>query len=173
METALHAFMLAWAHFPVLATWHKTPGRSSPSPFYIPGVCPQLSAPWWEPGAGSGWWPWPVNFRGSTSPSEPLWTGTALAWAWAPAHPAGFCETRAGGLGIRSAGPGSVFSVPDGRLALVAAGCFRGSRELEYNHEEADGFLRWVCQRTGGKPLENQKLQEIEAATKTKPIIKC
>lgn len=66
-----------------------------------------------------------------------------------------------------------MFSVLDGRLAMVAAGCFHGSRELEYNHEEADGFLRWVCQRAGGKPLENQKLQEIEAAMKTKPIIKC
>lgn len=63
-------------------------------------------------------------------------------------------------------------SVPDGRLALVAVGYFHGSRELEYNHEEADGLLRWVCQRTEGKPLQNQKLQETEAATKTKSIIK-
>lgn len=64
-------------------------------------------------------------------------------------------------------------SVPDGRLALVAVGYFHVSQELEYNHEEADGFLHWVCQRTEGKPLENQKLQEVEAAMKTKSIIKC
>ena len=63
-------------------------------------------------------------------------------------------------------------SVPDGRLVLVAVGYFRGSRESEYNREEADGFLHWICQRTEGKPLENQKLQEIEAAMKTKSIIK-
>lgn len=52
----------------------------------------------------------------------------------------------------------------------VAAGRFHGSRELEYNREEADGSLRWVCQRTEGKPLEDQELQEIEAAMKTKSI---
>lgn len=62
-------------------------------------------------------------------------------------------------------------SVPDGRLVLVAAGYFRGSRELEYNREEADGFLRWVCQRTEGKPLENQKLQEIEARVRVWPAL--
>jgi len=104
--------------------------------------------------------------------SETLGRETARALSSAPSHLVEFCGTPVGGLGIRSAGQGSVSSVPGGRLALVAAGCFRGSRELEYNREEADGFLHWACQRTEGKPLENQKLQEIEAAMKTKSIIK-
>lgn len=54
-------------------------------------------------------------------------------------------------------------SGPDGSLAVVAFGYFHGSQELKYSHEEAGGFLNWICQTTEGKPLENQKLQEIEA----------
>lgn len=60
-------------------------------------------------------------------------------------------------------------SGPDGRLAMVAFGYFRGSQELKYNHEEADGFLRWICQTTERKPLENQELQETEAQVRVWP----
>ena len=63
--------------------------------------------------------------------------------SWAPSHLVEFYETLVGGLGIHSAGQGSGSSVPDGRLVLVAVGYFRGSQELEYNHEEADGFLEF------------------------------
>lgn len=90
----------------------------------------------------------------------------------APSHLVGFCGTLVDGLGIRSAGQGSVSSVPGGTPALVAAGCFHGSQELEYNREEADGSLCSVCQRTEGKRLQNRELQDIEAAMKTKSIIK-
>lgn len=96
---------------------------------------------------------------------------TALALSSAPSPLVGFCGTLVGGLGIRSAGQGSVSSVPGGTLALVAAGCFHGSQELEYNREEADGSLRWVCQRTEGKRLQNRELQDIEARVRARPAL--
>lgn len=87
---------------------------------------------------------------------------------WAPSPPVGFCGIPAGGLGTRSAGRGSGSSVPGGRLVLADVAYFRGSRGWEYNREEAGGSPRWVCQRSEGKPLEDQMLQEVEAAMKTK-----
>lgn len=97
---------------------------------------------------------------------------TVLVLSQAPCHLVEFWEILVGGLGIHSAGQDSVSSGPDGSLAVVAFGCFHGSQELKYSHEEAGGFLNWICQTTEGKPLENQKLQEIEAAMKTKSSIK-
>lgn len=146
----------------------QLPGRWIIFPFYIPGVCLLLSALGWELGAASGCSLWPGNSPDWRSLSEPLGTETALAPPWAPAPPAGFCGTLAGGLGTRSAGQGSGFSVPGGRLVQADGACSHGSRGLGYNREAVDGSPRWLCQRSEGKLLEGQMLQEVEAAMKTK-----
>lgn len=46
--------------------------------------------------------------------------GTALVLVWAPAHQLEFCDTLVGGHDNHFAGQGSVSSVPDDKLVVIA-----------------------------------------------------